>query len=256
MVRHVNEAMLVRALSLGLMAAAAVIFVALLFVTAPYGRHARRGWGPAVSARLGWILMEGPASLGFAGVYLAGESRSALAPLALLGLWELHYLQRAFVFPFRMRIADRPMPLSIIALGATFNLLNAYLNARWISSLGHYPASWLLGPRFELGFVLFLAGYAANRHSDRVLAKLREGGRSGYFIPQDGLFRFVSCPNYLGEIVEWAGFALASSSLPALAFALFTTANLAPRALAHHRWYRTRFPDYPPTRRALIPYVW
>jgi len=252
----VNEATLVRALSFGVMAAAAVVFVALLFVTAPYGRHARRGFGPVVSARLGWILMESPASLGFAGVYLAGESRGALAPLVLLGLWELHYLERAFVFPFRMRMADRPMPLSVIALGASFNVVNAYINARFISSLGHYPASWLLGPRFEFGLLLFLVGYAANRHSDGLLAKLREGGRSGYFLPQHGLFRLVSCPNYLGEIVEWAGFALASSSLPALAFALFTAANLAPRALAHHRWYRTRFPDYPPTRRALIPFLW
>jgi hypothetical protein len=26
-----------------------------------------------------------------------------------------------------------------------------------------------------------------------------------------------------------------------------------PRALAHHRWYRTTFPDYPPARTAIIP---
>ena len=43
--------------------------------------------------------------------------------------------------------------------------------------------------------------------------------------------------------------------LPALAFALWTAANLIPRALWRHRWYRRTFPDYPPSRRAVIPGV-
>ena len=63
----------------------------------------------------------------------------------------------------------------------------------------------------------------------------------------------MSCPNYLGEILEWSGFALAAFSWPALGFALYTAANLGPRALAHQRWYRERFPDYPADRRALVP---
>jgi hypothetical protein len=65
----------------------------------------------------------------------------------------------------------------------------------------------------------------------------------------------VSAPNYLGEIVEWSGWALATWSLAGLAFALYTTANLAPRALANHRWYRQQFPGYPPERRALLPHL-
>ncbi len=73
--------------------------------------------------------------------------------------------------------------------------------------------------------------------------------------PHGGAFRWVSCPNYLGEIVEWIGWALATWSLAGTAFALYTMANLAPRAVAHHRWYRERFADYPPQRRALVPFV-
>ena len=34
-----------------------------------------------------------------------------------------------------------------------------------------------------------------------------------------------------------------------------SAANLVPRALATHRWYRERFPDYPQDRKALIPFV-
>jgi hypothetical protein len=65
----------------------------------------------------------------------------------------------------------------------------------------------------------------------------------------------VSCPNYLGEIIEWSGWALATWSLAGAAFALYTIANLAPRAVAYHRWYRESFNDYPPARRALLPFI-
>ena len=36
----------------------------------------------------------------------------------------------------------------------------------------------------------------------------------------------------------------------------YTFANLAPRAVSHRRWYRETFPDYPPSRKALVPWVW
>ena len=42
-------------------------------------------------------------------------------------------------------------------------------------------------------------------------------------------------------------------NLPALSFAVWTFANLVPRAVSHHKWYRRTFPDYPPARRAVIP---
>ena len=65
----------------------------------------------------------------------------------------------------------------------------------------------------------------------------------------------MSCPNYLGEIVEWCGWALATWSPAGLAFAVYTAANLAPRAVSNHHWYLSHFPDYPRERRALIPFV-
>ena len=92
-------------------------------------------------------------------------------------------------------------------------------------------------------------------HSDNILLSLRKQGRTGYAIPDCGAFRYVSCPNYLGEILEWTGWAIATWSLGGLAFCVFTIANLVPRAFSNHRWYRDQFPDYPPGRRALIPGV-
>jgi protein-S-isoprenylcysteine O-methyltransferase Ste14 len=228
--------------------------IGLRFVRAPYGRYVRRGWGPTVPARLGWMLMESPAALLFAAVYALGPHRTDPVPLVLLALWELHYLHRAFVYPLRLRGGSR-MPVTVALMAVAFNVLNASINARWISAAGGYPLGWLADPRFLVGVLVFGSGLALNLRADHSLRALRGPGEVGYKIPRGGAFRWVSCPNYLGEIIEWTGWALATWSLPGLAFAFYTAANLAPRALDHHDWYRRRFADYPPKRRALIPYV-
>lgn len=243
-----------RALVLAEMGLAGATFAALWLVVAPYGRHSRPGWGPTLPARLAWLLMESPAWLLFAGTYAAGARRAEAAPLALLGLWLAHYLYRGILFPMRLRAA-RPMPFLVAGLGFGFNLLNAWVNARWISEVGSYPPGWLGDPRFVLGAALFAAGLGTHLSADAALRRLRAPGQGGYRLPRGGLFEWVSCPNYLGEMVEWAGWALASWSPAGLAFALYTAANLLPRALANHAWYRRTFPDYPARRRALLPFV-
>ena len=248
-----TEAALHRGLALGMIATAVAVFAALRITTAPYGRHVRAGWGPTMPARLGWIVMEAPAAVAFLAIYALGDRALGLAPLVLLVLWQLHYVHRAFVFPFGMR-GDKRMPIAVAGMAIGFNLVNAYLNARQVSAFGDYPAGWLLDPRFPAGAALFLGGRAINRRADRILLELRATG--DYQIPRGMLFRWVSCPNYLGEIIEWIGWAVATWSLAGLAFAAFTFANLAPRALSHHRWYRERFANYPPERRALIPFLW
>lgn len=235
---------------------AVVTFVYLFRRTAPYGRHyAGSGWGPDISSKVGWVVMEWPAVLFFLSVYLQGEAASNVVPLVFLTMWQVHYVNRTFIYPFRTRSAGYT-PLSVVILGLGFNLVNAYINARLISELGEYGFSWLGDPRFLTGTTLFVFGMILNLRSDNILLGLRRSGTTKYGVPHGGAFRYVSCPNYLGEILEWTGWAIATWSLAGLSFAVFTFANLAPRAVAHHRWYRQKFPDYPPERRALIPAVW
>jgi 3-oxo-5-alpha-steroid 4-dehydrogenase 1 len=249
------EALIHRWLCFGLMGLGVVTFVALFFIVAPYGRHARGGWGPTVSTRLAWVIMESPASLGFAVWYAFGSHRAELVPVVFLGLWQLHYAYRAFGYPFRIKADGKVTPLTIAAMGATFNLLNGYLNGRQVSAFGSYDLSWLWDPRFVVGVVLFLGGRHMNMWADARLMALRAEG-DGYRIPKGGMYRWVSCPNYLGELIEWTGWAIATWSLAGVAFAVYTAANLVPRARANHRWYKERFPEYPPERRALLPFLW
>ena len=235
---------------------AAVTFIGLLRLRAPYGRHySGRGWGPEISNRTGWIVMELPATLVFAAVYAMGDAATGTVPLVLLGMWQCHYLNRNFVYPLRIRSGGRGMPVVVAASGFAFNVVNAYVNARFISHLGEYGTGWLADPRFLAGLGLFAAGFALNLHSDNILLRLRRPTETKYSIPRGGAFRYVSCPNYLGEVVEWGGWALATWSPGGLAFFAYAAANLVPRALSHHRWYRERFEDYPAGRKALIPGV-
>jgi steroid 5-alpha reductase family enzyme len=118
------------------------------------------------------------------------------------------------------------------------------------------PAAGLLHDlRFCAGVALFASGFLVHVWSDHALRNLRKPGELGYTIPRGGLFEYVSSPNYFGEIAEWSGWALASWSLPGLAFAVFTAANLVPRAHANRAWYIARFPDYPRERKRVIPFI-
>jgi 3-oxo-5-alpha-steroid 4-dehydrogenase 1 len=110
--------------------------------------------------------------------------------------------------------------------------------------------------RFIAGTGLFFVGMGINWGSDYTLIRLRGRGDTGYKVPTSGLFRYISSPNLFGEIVEWFGYAVLTWSLPALAFLVWTCANLIPRAAANHRWYRRQFPDYPARRRRLVPFLW
>ena len=234
----------------------ALLVPTLLFVSAPYGRHVRGGWGPTIPNTVGWIVMELPAVVTMAVMFVLGRGWEHTTQIAFLAIWEWHYIQRTFVFPFRLRSSGKRMPLMVALMAVVFNVANGYLIGRWLFGLGPArPDAWLGDPRFLLGVCVFLAGWVINIQSDTILIHLRKPGETGYKVPHGGLYRFVTCPNYLGELIEWLGFALLTWCLPALAFAAWTAGNLVPRAVEHHRWYRERFEGYPPQRRAILPFI-
>ena len=237
---------------------AAGTFVSLFFISAPYGRHIRRGWGPLLPNWLGWLLMEAASPVGMLVLYFLGDAPKTAATIIFLLMWEAHYIHRSFIYPFMLRDGKKKMPLAIPLMAVGFNLGNAYINGRYLFHFagGRYNADWLLDARFILGTILFVVGYFINRWADNTLRNLRLPGETGYKIPHGGLYHYISCPNYLGEILEWFGWALATWSLPGLAFAVWTFANLVPRAWSHHKWYHEEFSEYPGGRKALIPGVW
>lgn len=252
-----NEITVIRGLMIGMLIMAVIVFLVLFFMAAPYGRHIRRGWGPTLDNRKGWLIMEAPASLVFALCFLLGGNPVTITLLVLFTLWQMHYVHRAFIYPFRLHESAKRVPLVIIAMGMIFNTMNAYLNGRYIFTFSNqYDVQWLGEPRFIIGVILFITGFIINRRADGILRNLRKPGETGYKIADTGLYHWISCPNYLGEILIWTGWAIATWSMAGLVFAVWTAANLVPRARSHHEWYRQNFPEYPAGRKALIPRLW
>lgn len=238
-------------------ALAIVTFFSLFFVTAPFGRHTSKDWGPSINARLGWVLMELPSPLVLSYFFFTGSTAPNTVTWIFWGLWMVHYLNRSIIYPWRQRDHQKTMPVLVMGSAIFFNLVNGFLNGYFLGNYGDlYSLEWLSSPAFVMGSCFFIVGMAINIQSDNILLQLRKPQEKGYKIPKGGLFKWVSCPNLLGEIIEWTGYALLVSSLPALSFALWTFANLAPRAWAHHQWYQQKFEDYPPERKALLPFLW
>lgn len=147
------------------------------------------------------------------------------------------------------------MPVVIMLSAIFFNLCNTLLLGYYFAHFANYDTAWLTDIRFLAGAVIFISGMLINWKADTMLINLRKTGETGYQIPRGWLFDVVSCPNLLGELIEWAGFAILCWNMPALAFFIWTAANLLPRAMAHHQWYRQHFKDYPTGRKAIVPYV-
>jgi 3-oxo-5-alpha-steroid 4-dehydrogenase 1 len=232
-----------------------IFFIILFFITAGYGQYFNKKWGPSINNKFGWFLMELPTVIVYLVYYLIGKRHFDLVPIIFMFIWMLHYCQRTFIFPFLIRGKQR-MPITIILMGITFNGINSYLQARWIYFFSDpYSIMWLFSPFFIIGGLVFLAGFITNLHSDHIIRNLRMPRETVYKIPYGGMFKYVSSPNYLGEITEWVGWAIMTWSIPGLIFAGWTFANLAPRARSNHLWYIKTFPDYPKNRKALIPFV-
>lgn len=261
-------------------------------IIAPFGRHVQdedgkkyRWWyGPQFDAKLSWFLFECP-NLCWAWycyfsvrdpyvmndvtrmVSVDNNQLQISTNTVLLALFTLHYINRAILYPLRMNSNIHRVPLIITISACNVTILNGYIQCFYLvrlhklAPLSLPPSSWI-NLQCWLGIMIFVVGMTINIQADGVLRDLRrqrnrDGQNVTYYIPKSPLFTYVSCPNFLGEILEWFGFSIASQfSLPAVAFFIYTLSNLVPRGVAHQKWYQNKFEDYPKDRKwAVIPFV-
>nr|XP_040041500.1 3-oxo-5-alpha-steroid 4-dehydrogenase 2-like [Gasterosteus aculeatus aculeatus] len=253
----------VGALSWALLLGGAAYLLRQTRIPARYGRYVVAG-ARSCPARLGWFLQEVPGLLVPLLLLLTGDrtgssgdrtgsSGDRTGRTLLLCTFVLHYFHRSLIYAFLTR--GRAIPLTIVLSATTFCSLNGFLQGHHLLHCARFQHTWLRDARLAAGFLLFVVGMIINLHSDHILRGLRRPGETVYRIPRGGMFEFVSGANFLGEILEWGGYALASWSLPATAFAFFTACSIGPRAYQHHRDYQQRFGDYPRHRKALIPFI-
>jgi 3-oxo-5-alpha-steroid 4-dehydrogenase 1 len=246
-----------------MIAVAVIVFIALFFVEAGYGIFQTKKWGATINNSVGWVLMESPVFIAMFAFMFLCKNEITIARLAVFTLFQMHYLQRAFIFPFLIKGKSR-MPLSVMFMGIFFNLLNAMMQGYWLFFESYkfenfYANSWLHSGWFICGTILFLFGFITNLHSDYIVRHLRKSPTdTNHYLPKGGMFNYVTSANYFGEIIEWLGFAVLTCSLSGLAFFVWTFANLAPRAISIHKRYAQVFPDEMSQKRlkAIIPFIW
>lgn len=242
-------------------AVAFFVFIALYYVKAGYGMFRTPSWGISVNNKLAWVLMEAPVFIIMFWLWGRSGVGFSLPVYFFFLIFQLHYLQRAFVFPFLLKGNSR-MPIAIMGMAILFNVLNGLMQA---GGLFYFPPEglyadgfvYLLKPHALIGIALFFLGMGINLHSDHVIRHLRKPGDTKHYLPARGLYRYVTSANYFGELVEWTGFAILTSSPAAWVFVWWTFANLVPRAHAIYHRYREEFGDEAVgKRKRIIPFIY
>ena len=149
-------------------------------------------------------------------------------------------------------MSDSNILVASLAFGFTF--VNGYLNAKFLTTESINQNQIL----FFLGLILFIYGFYINYTSDDILIGLRSKStpERKYHIPNEGFFKYVTCANYFGEIIEWIGFHLMCWNYASLVFIIGTCTNLIPRAIQSRKWYFEKFGSkYPKERKAIIPFI-
>jgi 3-oxo-5-alpha-steroid 4-dehydrogenase 1 len=233
---------------------AGVVFLLLFFISAPYGKFLRKGWGPSIRSKWAWMVMESPSPVLMACLFFISHQKSS-PQIIFICLWMIHYLHRTCIYPFTQSGSNKSYPVLLVLMASLFNYFNGFINGYGIFHLREYDQSWLHSWQFITGGLIFASGFYINKKADEKLRRLRDGNKEEYDLPKGWLFNYISCPHYFGEIVEWCGWAITTWSLPGMAFFIFTFANLFPRGIASHKWYKEKFPEYPSGRKAIIPFL-
>ena len=88
--------------------------------------------------------------------------------LIMIGLFSLHYINRIFVFPFRLHTKGKKMPLVIMFSAIFFNMMNGFSFGYYFSHFASYTNEWLSDPRFLIGVILFFTGLIINWKADSI----------------------------------------------------------------------------------------
>ncbi|MDA9661241.1 DUF1295 domain-containing protein [Gammaproteobacteria bacterium] len=200
--------------------------------------------------------MESPTVLGILIFTIYFYAQLGTIEILLSCIWLAHYLHRTFIWPFRAKFKGKEMTLSVMFMALTFNMINVTLQCIWIFMLGDYSDSWISSPFFLIGLFMFILGMMINIKSDNILMRLRIEQGSGYHVPKGFLYKYISCPNYFGELIEWLGWALLTMSPAGFVFFIWTAANLVPRAKSNHEWSKQNISGYPSNRNSIIPFIY
>ena len=252
------------------------IFLCLIFIKAYYGKffNSNSGEGncfqrtirkifPVIPSRISWIIQECPCV--FMTIFFLIYYRKNLnyKNILVMAPFFIHYVHRSFIFPFVIH-SSKNNPLEITLMAFVFCFFNSLMINRSIFCLiidYESKSFWL---NYLFGLAIFGLGMYINIHSDYSMIKQRNANKDSnnkYIIPRGFMYELISCPNYFGELTEWLGFFILSNSFSGLVFFISTFANLFPRAIQYHQWYKNKFKEEFVTdkilseRKSIVPFL-
>ena len=176
--------------------------------------------------------------------------------LLSLALTMIHFAKREAETLFVHRFSADTMPFfNVFKNSAHYWLLSGLNIAFWTYS----PSSptqnrSATSPVVLFGLLLFAYGEVGNLYAHLVLRNLRAEGTRERGIPRGFGFNWVTCPNYLFEILAWTGIWLVNWSWSTLVFNIVAGAQMAVWAQKKERNYRKQFGDkYKKKRFAMLP---
>jgi protein-S-isoprenylcysteine O-methyltransferase Ste14 len=213
--------------------------------------------------RIAWCLMELPNLI--AVFYFTAVEGDGLG--LGLALFLLHYLNRTIIYPLTLRTTTK-IPVEIVASALCFTSANGYLQGISNAKIqGGQAINWVVR---SAGLILFFAGMLINIKADRLLQASKsktpqkkdvqpsQGSppkTHNYVVIDQFLFKYISSPNYFGEIIEWLGYFLVCQNAEAFLFFFSTLNILVAAALPRHEWNRKNIEGYPLDRKAIVPFL-
>ena len=252
------------------------IFLCLIFIKAYYGKFFNskseddnciqkllRKIFPVIPSRISWIIQECPCvfiTIFFIIYYFENLNyKNILVIVPFL----FHYIHRTFIFPFLIH-SSKNNPLEITLMAFIFCFFNAIMINRSVFCLIKDYEQKKFWIDYIFGLITFALGMYINIYSDYSMIRQRNSNKDSnnkYIIPRGFMYELISCPNYFGELIEWLGFFILSNSFSGLVFFISTFANLFPRAIQYHQWYKTKFKEDFSTdknlyqRKAIVPFL-
>ena len=206
-----------------------------------------------MSFKWGWMIQEIISPIIFSIFFLHnGADDKGIAWIFFI-IWNVHYFNRSVLFPIRQKQTTK-CPIVIVLSAIFFNTINGFTNGYFLGYLAQYDFNYVYSIQFIIGLFVLIIGVFINVKSDNTLIGIKKK-YNDYQIPNGFMYKYISCPNYFGEIIEWFGFYIMTASAPALIFVFWTMCNLIPRAISNHNWYINKFSDYPKNRKAVIPFL-
>jgi very-long-chain enoyl-CoA reductase len=180
---------------------------------------------------------------------------SALQTLSVV-LITLHFLKRELETLFVHRFSSATMPASnIFKNSAHYWLLSVLLIAAFIYSPTHPTSTSRLHPLIDYpALALYAFGELANLNTHLILRNLRSPGGTERGVPQGLGFAWVTCPNYLFEVLAWASLCVITRSWTTVLFTAVAGGQMAVWARKKEARYRKEMgAKYQKKRYAMIP---